>query len=97
MHRRGQFRNPLIGRSLAHLATVAGLEVTAMWAQPIVHRTLQSAVSAGGPLGVAVDNAVADGALSRAEAAQYIESLETLDARGAFFFAAMSITVVARR
>lgn len=94
-HRRSRFRHPLIGRSLAALAADAGLTVTGCRVVPIVHRSLSSALASGGPLGVAVDAAVHDGAISSAEAHQYTRSLEALDRQGAFLFAAMSIVITA--
>lgn len=95
LHRRTTFRNPLIGRSLVELSRRAGLTVTNCRAFPIVHRSLDAARAAGGPFGVAVDAAVAAGAISVAEAERYNESLLALDRHNSFFFAAMSVRITA--
>lgn len=94
-HRRTTFRNPLVGRHLPDLVTAAGMVVQRSWAFPIVHRSLHSARRAGGPFGVAVQAAVDDEAITAGEAERYLDSLEELDRRGAFFFVAMSIAVIA--
>lgn len=94
-HRRTTFRHPLVGRSLARLAVDAGLTVTDSWAIPIVHRSLAAARAAGGPFGPAIDAAVAADAVSSAEAARYTRSLEEADEAGGFFFAAVSVAVLA--
>lgn len=96
-HRRRTFRSPLVGRDLPHLAVGAGLEVVGRFTHPLEHRRLAHALAAGGPLGAAVERAVADGAISAEEAARYAASLEARDAEGAFLFAAMAMGVVARR
>lgn len=95
LHRRTRFRRPLVGRSLAALATDAGLKVTGCWVVPIVHRSFDAALGSGGPFGVAVDVAVADGAITADEAIRYVASLRSLDERGAFFPAAQSVVVTA--
>lgn len=95
IHRQGRFRHPLIGRSLAALATGAGLTVTGCWALPILHRSFDDATDSGGPFGLAVDAAVADGAISDDEASRYIASLRSLDEAGSFFFAGLSVVVTA--
>ena len=94
-HRRQRFQNPLIGRGLADLAARAGLAVTNAWAAPILHRSMANAFAAGGPFGVAVQAAVEDGAITEDEASYYESSLAELDARGAFFFAGLAVTISA--
>ncbi len=91
-HRRRQFRNPLVGRRLGDFVTRAGLAVTAAWVSPIVHRSLAAARASGGPFDVAVQAAVDDAAISSEEADRYLGSLVDLDERGAFFFAALSVS-----
>lgn len=66
-HRRTTFRHPLIGRQLPDLAGKAGLVPSAVWALPVLHRSL-AARAAGGPFDTAVGAAVRDGAISQAEA-----------------------------
>lgn len=95
-HRRTTFRHPLVGRDLPALAVAAGLEVVGRWLGPIEHRTLAAARSSGGPFDVAVAAAVEAGAVTAAEGRRYLASLEERDAAGAFLFAALSVTVVAR-
>lgn len=95
-HRRTTFRHPLVGRDLPALAVGAGLEVVGRWLGPIEHRTLAAARASGGPFDVAVAAAVEAGAVSAAEGQRYLASLEERDAAGAFLFAALSVTVVAR-
>jgi ubiquinone/menaquinone biosynthesis C-methylase UbiE len=94
-HRQLGFRNPLVGRRLAALVSGAGMEVDRTWPCPILHRTLAEARDAGGPFDAAADAAVASGAVSQADAARYLASLEELDAAGGFLFAALSISVAA--
>ncbi|MDY7102429.1 MAG: methyltransferase domain-containing protein [Actinomycetota bacterium] len=94
-HRRTTFANPRVGRRLADLAIDAGLDVTAVWATPIVHRSYEAVLAAGGPFGRAVDAAVEAGAISREDAERYDASLRELDERGGFVFAAMAMTVAA--
>ena len=50
-----------------------------------------------GPFDVAVTAAVGAGAVTAEEGRRYLASLEARDAEGAFLFAAVGITVVARR
>jgi SAM-dependent methyltransferase len=95
-HRRTTFRHPLVGRDLPALAVGAGLEVVGRWLGPIEHRTLAAARASGGPFDVAVAAAVEAGAVTAAEGQRYLASLEERDAAGAFLFAALSVTVVAR-
>lgn len=94
-HRRTRFRNPLIGRGLATLAANAGLTVVKQWVTPIVHTALATARAAGGPFDRAIEDAVADGAISASERDAYIASLEAADERDAFLFAGLSMSVVA--
>lgn len=94
-HRRTTFRHPLVGRALPSLAVDAGLTVTGCWTTPIVHRSYGTARAAGGPFGVAVDRAVAAGAITADEADRYDASLRDLDARGAFLFVAQAIVLTA--
>ena len=96
-HRRTRFRDPIVGRELPHLATIAGLEITATWATPIVLRSYQQALAAGGPFGTAVDDAVADGAISNSDAERYDASLRKRDAEGSFLFTGVSVTMAAQR
>jgi len=96
-HRRQTFLNPLVGRSLPALATEAGLEVSSCHVFPIVHRSLATALAAGGPFGKAVEAAVADGAITPAEAERYLASLEASDENGTFLFAAASVMVTIKR
>jgi SAM-dependent methyltransferase len=96
-HRRTTFRHPLVGRDLPALAVGAGLEVVGRWLGPIEHRSLARARAAGGPFDVAVAAAVEAGAITAAEGRRYLASLEERDAAGAFLFAALAVTVVARR
>lgn len=93
VHRRLSFHDPLVGRQLADLATTARLEVTKAWVTPILYRSLAKARAAGGPFDVAVKAAVADGAISKEEGTRYLESLEELDARRAFVFAGLAMSV----
>lgn len=95
-HRRTTFRHPLVGRELPDLAERAGLVPTATWARPVLHRSLAAARAAGGPFDTAVDAAVGDGVISQAEADRYLGSLEQLDRRGAFFFAGLSVAMMAK-
>lgn len=95
-HRRTTFRHPLVGRDLPALAVGAGLEVVGRWLGPIEHRSLATARAAGGPFDRAVDAAVEAGAVTAAEGRRYLASLEERDAVGAFLFAALGVTVVAR-
>lgn len=95
-HRRTSFRHPLVGRDLPTLAAGAGLEIEGRWLKPIEHRTLASARAAGGPFDVAVAAAVEAGAITDEEGRRYVASLEARDAVGAFLFAALAVTVVAR-
>jgi SAM-dependent methyltransferase len=95
-HRRTTFRHPLVGRDLPALAVGAGLEVVGRWLTPIEHRSWATARAAGGPFDRAVDAAVAGGAVSAEEGRRYLVSLEERDAVGAFLFAALAVTVVAR-
>ncbi|HEX7135623.1 MAG TPA: methyltransferase domain-containing protein [Iamia sp.] len=95
-HRRTMFRHPLVGRDLPALAVGSGLEVVGRWLGPIEHRSLESARAAGGPFDVAVAAAVDAGAVTAAEGRRYLASLEERDAVGAFCFAALAVTVVAR-
>lgn len=94
-HRRSQFRNPLVGRRLTDLVTTAGLKITTTWLRPVLHQSLAAARASGGPFDAAVDAAVADGAISDQEAKRYLRSLAELDARGAFFFAAVAVSTAA--
>jgi len=94
-HRRGTFRNPLVGRRLADLVTEAGLQITATWVSPITHLSLAAARASGGPFDVAVKAAVDDGAVTTEEGNRYLEFLAQLDARGAFFFAALAVSTAA--
>ena len=95
-HRRTTFRHPLVGRDLPALAVGAGLEVVGRWLTPIEHRSLATARAAGGPFDRAVEAAVEAGAVSAEEGRRYLASLEERDALGAFVFAALAVTVVAR-
>lgn len=95
-HRRTTFRHPLVGRDLPALAVGAGLEVVGRGLGPIEHRSLATARAAGGPFDRAVEGAVAAGAVSAEEGRRYLASLEARDAAGAFLFAALTVTVVAR-
>jgi hypothetical protein len=95
-HRRTTFRHPLVGRDLPALAVGAGLEVVGRWLTPIEHRALAPARAAGGPFDRAVTAAVEAGAVSAEEGRRYLASLEERDAVGAFVFAALAVTVVAR-
>jgi len=95
-HRRTTFRHPLVGRDLPALAVAAGLEVVDRWLTPIEHRSLATARAAGGPFDVAVDAAVAAGAITAEEGRRYLASLAERDAVGAFLFASAAVTVVAR-
>jgi SAM-dependent methyltransferase len=95
-HRRTSFRQPLVGRDLPALAAAAGLVVEARWPTPIEHRRLATARAAGGPFDVAVAAAVEAGAVTAEEGRRYLASLEARDAVGAFLFAALAVTVVAR-
>ena len=94
-HRHTRFRHPLVGRNLATLATDAGLTVVKTWVTPIMHTSLAAARAAGGPFDRALEDAVADGAISASECDAYVGSLEAADARGAFLFAGLSMSVVA--
>jgi SAM-dependent methyltransferase len=96
-HRRTSFRHPLVGRDLPALAAAAGLVVEARWLTPIEHRSFAHARAAGGPFDVAVAAAVDAGAITAAEGDRYLASLAARDDLGAFLFAAMAVTVVARR
>ncbi|HMJ77892.1 MAG TPA: methyltransferase domain-containing protein [Iamia sp.] len=96
-HRRTTFRHPLVGRDLPALAVGAGLEVVGRWLGPIEHRSLARARAAGGPFDVAVAAAVEAGAITADEGRRYLASLEERNAVGAFLFAALAVTVVARR
>lgn len=96
-HRRGTFRHPLVGRRLGRLVTTAGLTIERTWVTPISHRTLADARASGGPFDVAVEAAVTAGAVTTDEAERYLGSLAELDRSGAFLFAAMAVSVVARR
>lgn len=96
-HRRGTFRHPLVGRRLGLLVTTAGLTLEGTRVTPISHRTLADARASGGPFDVAVEAAVASGAITTDEAERYLGSLDELDRDGAFLFAAMAVSVVARR
>jgi SAM-dependent methyltransferase len=95
-HRRSTFRNPLIGRRLPELVVAAGLRIETVKATPIVHTSLATARASGGPFDVAVESAIAAGAVTTGEARRYLDSIEALDINGAFVFSAMAITVVAR-
>lgn len=95
-HRRTTFRHPLVGRDLPVLAVGSGLEVVGRAVTPIQHRSLATARAAGGPFDVAVAAAVEAGAITEAEGRRYLASLEERDAVGAFLFAAVAVTVVAR-
>ena len=92
-HRRQQLRNPLIGRDLPRLASAAGFDVIDTRLTPVLFRSLSKAMSAGGPFGVAVEAAVAAGAISAAEAERYESSIAELDAQGAFFFAGLAVSL----
>lgn len=94
-HRRSTFRHPLVGRRLGDLVTAAGMTVEATRATSIVHRSLAAARASGGPFDVAVQAAVAAGAITAEEADRYMTSLEELDRRGAFLFAALAVSVAA--
>jgi hypothetical protein len=58
---------------------------------------LETARSAGGPFDRAVADAVNDGAITAAEGDAYIDALVDIDQRGAFVFAAMAVSLLARR
>ncbi len=95
-HRRTTFRHPLVGRDLPALAVATGLEVVGRWLTPIEHRSLAIARASGGPFDVVAAAAVEAGVVTEAEAGRYLASLEERDAAGAFLFAALAVTVVAR-
>ena len=65
--------------TLPELVVGAGLVLSKTWASPIVHTTLASARAAGGPFDRAIADAVADHAISEAEAADYVASLVEAD------------------
>jgi hypothetical protein len=94
-HRRTRFQNPLVGRELSGLAIEAGLTVVGNWVTPVVYRSFEAARAAGGPFDRSVDDAVAGGAISPAEGDEYRASLGARDRRGAFFFAALAVSVSA--
>lgn len=94
-HRRTAFRDPLVGRRLPGLAAAAGLRVERVRATPIVHTSLATARASGGPFDVAVEAAVAGGAVTADEGKRYLQSLEELDAAGAFVFCASALMIVA--
>jgi SAM-dependent methyltransferase len=96
-HRHTKFRHPFIGRTLAELVVGAGLTVSKTWATPIVHTSLASARAAGGPFDRAIADAVADGAISEGEAADYVASLVEADERGGFLFAALAVSGAATK
>jgi hypothetical protein len=95
-HRRTTFRHPLVGRDLPALAVAAGLEVVGRWAVPVEHRSLAGARASGGPFDGAVRSAVEAGAVTAEEGDRYLASLAERDGAGAFWFAALAFTVVAR-
>lgn len=94
-HRRTTFRHPFVGRRLPELVAAAGMAVEQVRATPIVHTSLATARASGGPFDVAVEAAVAAGAVTADEGQRYLGSLEELDAAGAFVFSATALTVVA--
>lgn len=94
-HRRTTFRNPLVGRQLPALASAAGLTVERVRSTPIVHTSLVTARASGGPFDVAVDAAVAAGAITGDEGRRYLCSLEELDEVGGFVFLALALSIVA--
>jgi SAM-dependent methyltransferase len=92
-HRWTKFKHARIGRSLpALLDRVGFVEITAR--SVLVNYTdFSVARAAGGPFDRAVAAAIEDGAITADEGAAYTASLEEADARGTFFFAALSVIV----
>jgi ubiquinone/menaquinone biosynthesis C-methylase UbiE len=96
-HRRTRFQNPLVGRALKDLLVSAGFEQVTASPVTVHFDDFVEARAAGGPFDRAVDDAVANGAISAEQGAWYLEKLEAANRRGGFFFAACSVVATGRR